>query len=64
MYMICIFKVLKNNFNIMVTKQREWFKAMIKTGCLLEYIYSQPMFFAQKLKRYSLRRFIRKHFKI
>lgn len=74
--LICIKKAMENPIqlhyagpnkpwnSIMVTKQREWLKAMIKTGCLLEYIYSQPMFFAQKLKRYSLRRFIRKHFKI
>ena len=50
--------------SIMVTKQMEWFKAMIKAGCLWEYIYSQPKFFAQKIKKYSLRRFIRKHFNI
>ena len=74
--LICIKKAMENPIqlhyagpnkpwnSIMVTKQREWFKAMIKTGCLLEYIYSQPMFIVQKIKRYSLRRFIRKHLKI
>lgn len=50
--------------SIMVTKQNEWFKAMIKAGCLWEYIYSQPSFFINKIKKYSLRRFINKHFNI
>lgn len=50
--------------SIMVTKQREWLRAMIKAGCLWEYIYNQPKFLAQKIKKYSLRRFIRKHFNI
>lgn len=50
--------------SIMITKQKEWLKAMIKAGCLWEYIYSQPKFFARKIKKYSLRRFIRKHFNI
>lgn len=50
--------------SIMVTKQKEWLKAMVKAQCLWEYIYSQPRFFMQKIKRYSLRRFIYKHFNI
>lgn len=49
--------------SIMVRKHNEWLKAMYKAGCTTEYIMSQPKFMINKLKKYSLKRFIGKMMK-
>jgi lipopolysaccharide biosynthesis glycosyltransferase len=42
------------------TKQRVWFSLLCEAGCCFDFIRATPRFVRQRMKRYSLRRFIRK----
>lgn len=46
--------------SMFIDKQNIWLKAMIESGCLYEYIISQPKFLIKKIQKYSLKRFIYK----
>ena len=50
-----------NSFNI--SKSDRWFYYLRQSGCFLYYIMNIPLYIKNRMKRYSLRRFINKHLK-